>query len=124
MLKTKLISHTDPEDFEKSVNDFIKDKYVVNMYYQSFFIHTEWRGSVPVKGEIVNRVLIAYEDSYQEEKKEESSKDVEHTRWTFVDDNINMTQLIKCASCGCTLNLTLRRNILPASCPGCHAITK
>lgn len=124
MLKTKLISHIDPESFERSVNDFIKDKYVVDMYYQSFVIHTEWKGSVPVKGEIVNRVLIAYEDSYQEEKKEEPSKDVKYTRWAFFYDHEHLTQSIRCEICGHTLDFIKLGRILPSHCPCCLAITK
>lgn len=124
MLKTKLFSHTDPESFEKSVNDFIKDKYVVNMHYQAFAIHTEWRGNAPVKGEIVNRVLIVYEDSYQEEEKEEPGKDIKYTHWNTIIDIATGDKLIKCASCGHTLDFSMLGNILPASCPCCGGITE
>lgn len=121
MLKTKLFSNTDPKCFETTLNEFIKDKEVVDIHYRTFSIQTEWRNGIPTKGEIVDRALVVYKEA--EEKKEEPSKDIVRTRWAIVIDFAG-DKLIKCANCGCTLNFTLLGETLPTSCPTCHAITQ
>ena len=121
MLKIKLFSDTDPQSFENKLNEFIKDKDVVDIHYQTFPVQTAWQNGAPIKGEIVDRVLVVYKEA--EEKKEEPNDDIKRTHW-ITATNFNGDKLIKCASCGCTLNFTLLGKILPASCPSCGAITK
>ena len=121
MLKTKLFSGIDLENFETRLNEFIKDKEIVDIHYRTFPVQTEWKYGVPVKAEIVDRVLVVYREG--EEKKEESNDDIKRTHWlTLVD--FNGDKMIKCASCGCTLNFSLLGGILPVACPSCRAITK
>ena len=122
MLKTKLFSDTDPERFENELNEFIKDKEVVDIHYRTFLVETEWRNGSPIKAEVVDRVLVVYKES-EEKEEEEPSKDIRLTRWlTTIDFDGN--KLIKCANCGCTLDFTLLGETLPTSCPTCHAITQ
>ena len=121
MLKTKLFSDTDPQRFENALNEFIKDKDVVDIHYQTFPVQTEWKYGVPVKAEIVDRVLVVYKEA--EEEKEESNDDIKRTHWLTLID-FNGDKMIKCASCGCTLNFSLLGGILPVSCPSCGRITK
>lgn len=121
MLKTKLISNIDHERFEKDLNEFIKDKEIVDIHYHAFPIQTAWQNGVPAKGEIVDRALVVYKEA--EKKKEGPGKDIKHTHWnTMIDFDGN--KLIKCASCGHTLDFSMLGNIFPAACPCCGAITK
>lgn len=121
MLKTKLFSDTDPQSFETKLNEFIKDKEVVDIHYRTFPIQTAWQNGAPVKGEVVDRVLVVYKEA--EEEKEEPSGDIKYTSWTVID-GFEFGKLIKCDSCGHTLDFDLLQHILPDACPCCRAITK
>ena len=121
MLKTKLFSNTDPECFETTLNEFIKDKEVVDIHYRTFSIQTEWQNGMPTKGEIVDRALVVYREA--EKKKEEPNDDIKRAHWLKLID-FNGDKMIKCASCGCTLNFSLLGEIFPTSCPFCGALTK
>ena len=121
MLKTKLFSDIDPQSFENTLNEFIKDKEVVDIHYRTFPIQTAWQNGAPTKGEVVDRVLVVYKEA--EEKEEESGKDISLTRWLTAYD-FNANRLIKCVNCGHTLDFSLLGNKLPAACPRCHAITE
>ena len=121
MLKTKLFSDIDPECFETTLNEFIKDKEVIDIHYRTFPIQTAWQKGIPVEAKIVDRVLVVYKEA--EEEKEESNDDIKHTHWLKLID-FNGDKMIKCASCGCTLNFSLLGEIFPTSCPFCGALTK
>lgn len=56
MTKVKVISGRDLEHFEFVVNEFIKDKKVVDIKYQPVIEKT------PVKGLVYNRALVIYEE--------------------------------------------------------------
>lgn len=62
MTKVKVISVGDLERFESVLNDFIKDKKVVDIKYQPVYISTAFVGGTPVKGTIYNRALVIYEE--------------------------------------------------------------
>lgn len=51
-MKIKIISARNIDDFEHSVNEFVKDKHVLGIKYTSF----------PIRVDIWNRVLIMYEE--------------------------------------------------------------
>ena len=122
MLKTNLFSDTDPENFVNKLNEFIKDKDVVDIHYQTFPIQTAWQNGAPIKGEIVDRVLVVYKEA--EEKKEEPNDDIKHTHWYAIVDIDTCDRVLKCANCGHTLDYPLLGGVLPASCPRCGGITK
>ena len=60
-MKVKILSNTNYMVLENDINEFIKDKCVIDIKYQSMFVETDFRGSVPVAGTVVDRVLIMYE---------------------------------------------------------------
>lgn len=62
MTKVKAISVGDLERFESVLNDFIKDKKVVDIKYQPVYISTAFVGGTPVKGTIYNRAMVIYEE--------------------------------------------------------------
>lgn len=67
MTKVKVISVGDLERFESVLNDFIKDKKVVDIKYQPVYISfaydvTAFVGGTPVKGTIYNRAMVIYEE--------------------------------------------------------------
>lgn len=62
MTKVKVISVGDLERFESVLNDFIKDKKVVDIKYQLVYISTAFVGGTPVKGTIYNRAMVIYEE--------------------------------------------------------------
>lgn len=62
MTKVKIISGRDLEHFESVVNEFIKDKKVVDIKYQPVYIQTVFIEKTPVKGLVYNRALVIYEE--------------------------------------------------------------
>lgn len=62
-MKIKLFSSNDHAQLEKSVNDFIKDKEVYAIEYQSMWMPTQMNGPRIESIDIVDRVLVRYEES-------------------------------------------------------------
>lgn len=62
MIKTKLISNSDCVEFEKNLNDFIKDKKVVDIKYKPMWIPTSMHGATITSTTIFDRVLVIYEE--------------------------------------------------------------
>ena len=122
MLKTKLFSDIDPERFETNLNEFIKDKEIVDIHYQTFPIQAARQNGDPVKGEIVDRVLVVYKEG--EEAQEEPNNFNGYTSWAIIEDFATRGKIIRCAKCGKTLDFDLLHHILPAACPCCGGITK
>ena len=61
-MKIKLFSGTSKEKLEQSVNQFIRDKIVIDIRYSSHYIPKEFnRDGNPVKTICVDRVLVIYE---------------------------------------------------------------
>lgn len=62
-MKIKLFSRTSKEELEQAVNQFIQDKNVVDIKYQSYSIVRKYNGNgVPIESACVDRVLIVYEE--------------------------------------------------------------
>lgn len=62
MTKVKVITTNNLAQFETSLNDFIKDKKVVDIKYQPLFVSTAFVGGAPVKGTVFNRAMVIYEE--------------------------------------------------------------
>lgn len=62
MTKVKVITTNNLAQFETSLNDFIKDKKVVDIKYQPLFVSTAFVGGTPVKGTVFNRAMVIYEE--------------------------------------------------------------
>ena len=62
MIKTMLFSNNDGIRFQCSINDFIKDKKVISIQYQSFIIPKQFTNGIPTTIEIVDRALVLYEE--------------------------------------------------------------
>ncbi len=62
MTKVEVISIVDLDEFESTLNNFIKDKKVVDIKYQAVYITTAFVGGIPVKGRIYNRAMVVYEE--------------------------------------------------------------
>lgn len=60
--KIKMFSSANYLNLENSVNEFIKDKLVRDIKYQSFPIVTEYDNGLPSEANIIDRVLIIYEE--------------------------------------------------------------
>lgn len=62
-MKVKVISSSNIDNFERSVNEFIKDKLVVDIKYSSYPVVTQYGpNNTPKRVDIYDRVLIMYED--------------------------------------------------------------
>ena len=66
-MKIKLFSDIKHADLEKKVNDFIESDEVdrvIDIKYQSFpLVHTYTATGAPHRGDIVDRVMIIYEEA-------------------------------------------------------------
>lgn len=64
-MKIKIFASLDAMGLERSVNEFIADKKVIDIKYQSFMIPTAYTGNVPNNIEIADRVMIIYEEDFE-----------------------------------------------------------
>lgn len=62
MTKVEVITANNLERFETILNDFIKDRKVVDIKYQPLFISTAFVGGTPAKGAVFNRAMVIYEE--------------------------------------------------------------
>ena len=62
MTKIQVVGDLNSEKFQNLINNFIADKKVIDIKYQTFPITTEFRGSIPYKQVIADRALIIYEE--------------------------------------------------------------
>lgn len=65
-MKVKIIGGTNYENLEYEINQFIKDKRVIDIKYQSMYVETEFRGGIPVAGTVFDRALIIYTDEEED----------------------------------------------------------
>ena len=65
-MKVKIFGGSNYEDLEYDINQFIKDKRVIDIKYQATYVVNHYRGGVPDSGIMVDRVFIMYSD--EEEK--------------------------------------------------------
>lgn len=62
-MKIKLFSRTSKEELEQAVNQFIQDKNVVDIKYQSYSIVRKYNGNgVPIEYAFVDHVLVIYKE--------------------------------------------------------------
>lgn len=62
-MKIKLFSRTSKEELEQAVNQFIQDKNVVDIKYQSYSIVRKYNGNgVPIEYACVDSVLVIYKE--------------------------------------------------------------
>lgn len=60
-MKVKMFSETDMEKLEKEVNEFIEERVVMDVKYQSMYITTQYNGDgIPIAGNIIDRALVIY----------------------------------------------------------------
>lgn len=67
MVKTRLIVDTDPNAFEQRLNDFIKDKSIVDVKYEPSVISllgclSETESGIKSSSMILDRALVIYEE--------------------------------------------------------------
>lgn len=63
MTRIALFCHNDINALVNAVNDFIKNKKVIDIQYQSMHAYTKFNGdAVPLASSIYDRVLIVYEE--------------------------------------------------------------
>ena len=62
MTKIKIFASDSAYEVERMVNDFIKDKKVVDIKYSNVLYHTNYGSYVPLNNCINDRVLIIYEE--------------------------------------------------------------
>lgn len=69
MIKTFLIGAEGPA-FESSLNEFIKDKKVIDIKYQAYVIPKVYSNGVPIKTSVCDRALVIYEELGPDELKQ------------------------------------------------------
>lgn len=62
MAKVALFSNTDAVALTRDVNNFIVDKKLIDIKHTAFSITEEFRNGLPYKNQIVDRVLVIYEE--------------------------------------------------------------
>lgn len=62
-MKIKIVCCNNVEELEKQVNDFIADKIIHDIKYQSVGFYNQWNGlGIPTSGVANDRVIIMYDD--------------------------------------------------------------
>lgn len=61
-MKVKIIGGCNYDDLEYNINQFIKDKRVIDIKYQATYVVDCYRGGVPDSGTMIDRVFIMYSD--------------------------------------------------------------
>lgn len=68
MVKTYLIRSSNNAGFVSRINEFIKDRCIIDIKYQTTLVNTEYSNGVPTSGRCVDSALIIYaEDNYDNE---------------------------------------------------------
>lgn len=62
-VKVKFFADKDFEDLEEAINDFIKDKYVIEINYSTEFIHGSF-GTHTMMPSVVHYAMVAYQEGY------------------------------------------------------------
>ena len=62
-MKVKIFSGTDMGKLEKEINDFMEERVVMDVKYQSMYIVKKYnRDGIPIEGGVIDRALIIYAD--------------------------------------------------------------
>lgn len=62
MIKTEVFGAEDAVVFTKTLNEFIKDKKIVDIKYQPILTPKEYRSGVLVRTSVLDRALVIYEE--------------------------------------------------------------
>ena len=60
--KVKVISYDNAGIFESQINEFIRDKKVIDIKYQTYVLTTQYTNYVPSQTVVCDRALIIYEE--------------------------------------------------------------
>lgn len=66
MIKVAIIGGEDAVTLGIVINDFIKDKKVMDIKYQAILLPKEYRGNIPTRTSVLDRALIIYEEEGHE----------------------------------------------------------
>ena len=70
MTKVHLICSNDPAKFEYSINEFIKDKEVLDIKFQSAALHDQFTYSgIPTAMVAIDKALIIYKEDSNDESR-------------------------------------------------------
>lgn len=62
-MKVKIFSGKDIGKLEKEINDFMEERLVMDVKYQSMYIVKKYnRDGIPIEGGVIDRALIIYAD--------------------------------------------------------------
>lgn len=61
-MKVKIMGGCNYKDLEYDINQFIKDKRVIDIKYQATYVVDHYCGGVPDSGTMIDRVFIMYSD--------------------------------------------------------------
>ncbi len=60
-MKIQIFSGTDMGKLEKEINDFMEERVVMDVKYQSMYVTTQYNGDgIPISGKIIDRALVIY----------------------------------------------------------------
>lgn len=62
MVRVQIFSHNSAAQLQDNINNFIKDKTIIDIKYSPFILPTSYNNGVPTSIDIVDRVLIMYEE--------------------------------------------------------------
>lgn len=62
MIKIQMFSNVNAAVLQANVNEFIRGKKVIDIKYTAFSITQEYRNGLPYRNDIVDRVLVIYEE--------------------------------------------------------------
>lgn len=62
MIRVEIMAHADPQTLQDGINNFIKDKKVIDIKYQSLAVPAETINGVPSCYNFIDRALIIYEE--------------------------------------------------------------
>lgn len=62
MLKVWFVAANNIDLLTRSINEFIADKKVVDIKFQSLHYYTQYKNGMPSAGEFCERVMVLYEE--------------------------------------------------------------
>jgi hypothetical protein len=60
--KVAIFGNTNAQEFQNSINEFIKDKYVIDIKFQSMLVPDEIDGGIITSYTLADRAMIIFED--------------------------------------------------------------
>lgn len=62
-MKVVFITGIKDDKGQEVVNDFIADKKVIDIKYDSVFVSTKYKDGTPIEGSFYSNIMIMYEDN-------------------------------------------------------------